>query len=297
MLGQERDAPVAVDWLDCNQFAGYNNSYSHESEHDLGLMVSDFVENGSGGADSCWNSSDTDSAFSDFADNISLYKHSMDQYERDLLSVVHSLILSINETTHQPGKPEVCNASCIRFSLVKLLKSSGYDASINATKWQGFGKITGGEHEFINVMNHHDGTCSDLYIIDIDFRSHFEIARPIKAYKTLLNSLPPIYVGSTAKLKQFLQTMVKAAKYSLKQNSMPLPPWRSLAYLEAKWELTSEREIIAYEKSNNSTYKSDHHQCTGLLRRMKSCIEYEIEAKGLFIPIKNENNWRLKTKW
>lgn len=68
----------------------------------------------------------------------------MDQYERDLLSVVHSLILSINKTTHQPGKPEVCNASCIRFSLVKLLKSSGYDAAINATKWQGFGKITGG---------------------------------------------------------------------------------------------------------------------------------------------------------
>lgn len=147
------------------------------------------------------------------------------------------------------------------------------------------------------MINHRDGIYSDRYIIDIDFRSQFEIARPVKAYKTLLNSLPPIYVGSTAKLKQFLRTMVKAAKYSLKQNSMPLPPWRSLAYLEAKWELTSEREIISYEKSNNSANKSDHHQCTGLLRRMKSCIKYEIEAKGLFIPIKNENNWRLKTKW
>jgi len=38
--------------------------FSHESEHDLALMVSDFLENGSGGADSrC--SSDSDSALSD----------------------------------------------------------------------------------------------------------------------------------------------------------------------------------------------------------------------------------------
>lgn len=72
MWGGERDAPVAVDWLGGYQFVGYNNSYSHESEHDLGVMVSDFVENGSGGADSCWYSSDSESAFSDFADNISV---------------------------------------------------------------------------------------------------------------------------------------------------------------------------------------------------------------------------------
>lgn len=38
--------------------------FSHESEHDLALMVSDFLENGSGGAES-WCSSDSDSGVSD----------------------------------------------------------------------------------------------------------------------------------------------------------------------------------------------------------------------------------------
>ena len=39
---------------------------SHESEHDLALMVSDFLENGSCGTDS-WCSSDTESTLSDLA--------------------------------------------------------------------------------------------------------------------------------------------------------------------------------------------------------------------------------------
>lgn len=39
---------------------------SHESEHDLELMVSDFMENGSGSAESRY-SSDSDSGFSDLA--------------------------------------------------------------------------------------------------------------------------------------------------------------------------------------------------------------------------------------
>lgn len=41
-------------------------SFSHESEYDLALMVTDFWENGSAGAES-WCSSDSDSALSDLA--------------------------------------------------------------------------------------------------------------------------------------------------------------------------------------------------------------------------------------
>lgn len=72
------------------------------------------------------------------------YKLSMDQYESDLLSVVNSLMLSINEIDLHLVKPGPCNASCIRFSLVKLLRLSGYDAAVCASKWQGSGKVPGG---------------------------------------------------------------------------------------------------------------------------------------------------------
>ena len=68
----------------------------------------------------------------------------MDQYESDLLSVVNSLMLSTSDTDLHLVNSGPCNASCIRFSLVKLLRLSGYDAAVCAAKWQGTGKVPGG---------------------------------------------------------------------------------------------------------------------------------------------------------
>ena len=48
------------------QIVGGGLSLSQESEHDLALMVSDFLENGSGGTES-WCSSDSDSTLSDLS--------------------------------------------------------------------------------------------------------------------------------------------------------------------------------------------------------------------------------------
>lgn len=71
-------------------------------------------------------------------------KLSVAQHESDLLSVVHSLIRSMNETNLQVMNSGPCYASCIRFYLVKLMRLSGYDAGVCASKWQGSGKVPGG---------------------------------------------------------------------------------------------------------------------------------------------------------
>ncbi|KAF5175709.1 hypothetical protein FRX31_034704, partial [Thalictrum thalictroides] len=51
---------------EAGKFVGKIGGFSHESEHDLAVMVSDFLENGSSGADS-WYSSDSESGLSDLA--------------------------------------------------------------------------------------------------------------------------------------------------------------------------------------------------------------------------------------
>lgn len=79
---------------------------------------------------------------------LQFYNHSIDQYESDLVMVVKSLFLSISET-YQVEKAEACDASCILYSLVKLLQSSGYDAALCATKWQNDGKVPGGMLSYI----------------------------------------------------------------------------------------------------------------------------------------------------
>lgn len=274
------------------------NAFSHESEHDLAVMVSDFLENGSGGADSRY-SSDSDSGFCDLAhlaDKISYHKLSLDQYGIDLLSVVNSLLLSINAQDLHYVKSGPCNASCIKYSLVKLLRLSGYDAAVCASKWQGSGKVPGGDHAYIDVVNYNDTGSLERLIIDIDFRSHFEIARAVDSYDRILNSLPVVYVGSLTKLKQFLQVMVEAAKSSLKQNSMPLPPWRSLAYLQAKWQSPYQRHFIPDEqKFNSSPVPSEQHkQCSGHLKRLQSLLQSEMEVELLLKPVNGDKNRRLK---
>lgn len=306
-LPQEGETTTARDGKDCRicaaagdllcklagggkQFMG--GGFSHESEHDLAVMVSDFLENGSGGGDSrC--SSDSESSYSDLAhltENILYHKHTVDQYESDLLSAVHSLVLSINDKDLHIVRPGPCNGSCIRFYLVKLLRSSGYDAAVCTSKWQNSGKVPGGDYEYIDVANHSDTASSERLIIDIDFRSHFEIARPSESYDAIMNSLPVIYVGTLSNLKHFLHIMVEAAKSSLRQNSMPLPPWRSFAYLQCKWYSPYQRNITPEEVTQEIS--SDHEQCIGHLRRLKSNLKSEIAAERLLKPINIDNTSR-----
>ncbi|XVE69186.1 hypothetical protein DITRI_Ditri09bG0131000 [Diplodiscus trichospermus] len=274
-----------------NSNSNSNNNlwaFSHESEHDLALMVSDFMENNSGsGRGNSWCSSDGESGLSDLihvADKITYYKHSAGQYEVDLLSVVHSLVLSISESGLHFLKSGPCNASCIRYSLVKLLRLSGYDAAVCASRWQGSGKVPGGDHEYIDVVNYNNGS-SDRLIIDIDFRSHFEIARAVDSYDRILNSLPVVYLGSLTRLGQLLQLMVEAARSSLKQNSMPFPPWRSLAYLQAKWHSPYQRLFIPNKHDISSNISSVHNQCNGHLRRLQCSLKSKLEPEQLLKPI------------
>ncbi|KAL0929183.1 hypothetical protein M5K25_001127 [Dendrobium thyrsiflorum] len=272
------------------EFVGQIGGFSHESEHDLAVMVSDFLEDGSGSVESRY-SSDSDSGFPDpkhLAENVRILKNSVEQSVSALSSSVQSLLLSINDSDLLSCIGSQCNGGCIRQSLAKLLRLSGFDASVCQSKWQGFGKVPGGDHEYIDVILSAKSGISERMVVDIDFRSHFEIARAVESYDAILTSLPVIYVGSMSKLKKFLQIMVDAAKFSLNQNSMPLPPWRSLPYLQAKWQSQYERKSCSDGLSNLVFDSTDHRQCIGHLRRLKSSLQSEIAAERLLKPITND---------
>ncbi|KAI4370602.1 hypothetical protein MLD38_018938 [Melastoma candidum] len=146
---------------------GYGcNRSSVESEHDLAVLVSEFLENGG-----------SDSVFCDLpylASKISVYGNRLDQFEIDLQSLVHSYLLSISETDLLSDKFGPCSGNCLRFCLVKLLRRSGYDATVRSSKWTGDGKVPGGDHEFVDVIKHCSLGASERLIIDMDFQSHFE---------------------------------------------------------------------------------------------------------------------------
>ncbi|KAL7610780.1 uncharacterized protein LOC111878117 [Lactuca sativa] len=107
----------------------------------------------------------------------------------------------------------------------------GYDASICKSRWEKSSSYPAGEYEYLDVIV--DG--GDRVLIDIDFRSEFEIARPTGNYKAILQSLPYIFVGEADRLQQILSIVSEAAKLSLKKKGMHIPPWRKFEYMRSKW--------------------------------------------------------------
>ncbi|CAI0559350.1 unnamed protein product [Linum tenue] len=110
------------------------------------------------------------------------------------------------------------------------LSALGYDCSICKSKWEKASSYPAGEYEYLDVIA--DG---ERLLIDVDFRSEFEIARSTSAYKAFLQSLPHIFVGKADRLGQIVSIVAEAARQSLKKKGMHFPPWRRAEYLRAKW--------------------------------------------------------------
>lgn len=72
-------------------------------------------------------------------------------------------------------------------------------------------------------------------LIDIDFRSEFEIARSTGNYRAILQLLPYIFVGKADRLSQIIRVVSEAARQNLKKKGMHFPPWRKAEYMQAKW--------------------------------------------------------------
>ncbi|KAH7282321.1 hypothetical protein KP509_35G024800 [Ceratopteris richardii] len=141
-----------------------------------------------------------------------------------------------------------------------------------------------GEYEYIDVFFTGERRMRERLILDLDFQSQFQIARPTHSYAAAIRFLPAVFVGPVEKLRQVLHIMAEAAKLSLKQNSMPVPPWRSLDYLLAKWLSPCGRLKI-----------HDQEMCFGVIHTSawygkqgkKQCVE---QLKSLKVYVVSEQN-------
>ncbi|CAL9124757.1 unnamed protein product [Musa hybrid cultivar] len=131
--------------------------------------------------------------------------------------------------------------------LMMRLRMDGYDASLCRSSWVATMECPGGDashlcsaeaegdYEFIDIVMVDGNGVSARIIIDIDFRSQFELARPTLAYTQLSSILPPIFVGKEEKLKKVVSLLCSAAQQSLRERGLHIPPWRRSSYMQAKW--------------------------------------------------------------
>ncbi|XP_022145977.1 uncharacterized protein LOC111015299 [Momordica charantia] len=143
-------------------------------------------------------------------------------HERNLLA----------DTARIVEKNKVCKRkdNLARQIVTNGLLALGYDASICKSHWEKSPSYPAGDYEYVDVIIE-----GERLLIDVDFRSEFEIARSTKSYRTILQLVPFIYVGKPGRLQRIVSVVSEAAKQSLKKKGMPVPPWRKAEYVKAKW--------------------------------------------------------------
>ncbi|WOH12775.1 hypothetical protein DCAR_0832283 [Daucus carota subsp. sativus] len=161
------------------------------------------------------------------------------------------------DTSNIVEKNKICKQKDdLRRILTDELVFHGYNASICKSRWEKSALYPAGEYEYIDVLV--DG--EERILIDIDFKSEFEIARSTSNYKTILQSLPYIYVGKADRLKQVVSIISEAAKQSLKKRGMHIPPWRKAEYMRAKW-LSPYTRTTASPESGEELAKEESVEC------------------------------------
>ncbi|XP_059290657.1 uncharacterized protein LOC132044188 isoform X2 [Lycium ferocissimum] len=134
----------------------------------------------------------------------------------------------------------------LRQWIVNRLRMDEYEASLCKTSWITSGRASG-DYEYIDVMmKESNGSETVRLIVDIDFRSQFELARPTLDYQELLNSLPSIFVGTEEKLNGIISLLCSAAKQSLKEKGLHVPPWRKASYMHSKWLSNNCKKIALF---------------------------------------------------
>ncbi|KAL7084199.1 hypothetical protein ACP275_14G210500 [Erythranthe tilingii] len=146
--------------------------------------------------------------------------------------------------------------------LMARLRSRGFDAGLCKSKWEKSGRCLAGNYEYIDLI-----AGGSRYIVQVLLDGEFTIARPSGGYASLLEILPPVFVGKPEELKQVVRLMCTAVRKSMTIAGIHLPPWRRHDYIQNKWfgsykrttnEILSRKAALSYGcggSSENQTLK------------------------------------------
>uniref|UniRef100_A0A6N2L4M1 Uncharacterized protein n=1 Tax=Salix viminalis TaxID=40686 RepID=A0A6N2L4M1_SALVM len=168
--------------------------------------------------------------------------------EERLVQMVHDFIESESSTPPMFPASSTClsinqakvfyfteKTTSLKMWLVKRLKMDGFIASICRTSWVTSLGCPAGAYEYIGITLKDENGGSTRLIVDIDFRSQFELARPTSLYKELTDTLPSFFVGSEDNLNKIISLLCSAARQSLTERGLHVPPWRTSSYMQSKW--------------------------------------------------------------
>ncbi|GAV80598.1 DUF506 domain-containing protein [Cephalotus follicularis] len=127
--------------------------------------------------------------------------------------------------------------NCLQREISIRLQNDGYNCAICKSKWKSSPEIPAGEHTYLEVVDKSSSEKGKLtrVIIELNFRSEFEMVRPSEEYNGLISHLPEVFVGKAERLRALIKILCASAKKCMKEKNMHLGPWRRQEYMQAKW--------------------------------------------------------------
>ncbi|KAG6493439.1 uncharacterized protein LOC122002075 [Zingiber officinale] len=237
--------------------AGDEREKKREDAGDLDAMLFRFSEEGSHekpprGRCICFNANFDDSSDDDFeardadappdaAEVIKGLVPCASVTERNLLADASKILeKAVSENKHVS-----------RRMVVDGLRSAGYDAAICKSQWNKNPSFPTGEYEYVDVVVADGG--GHRLLVDVDFKSEFEVARPTKSYRAVLQNLPSLFVGPPDRLQRIVALASAASRQSLKKKGLHVPPWRRSDYMQAKWLSPSYQRTTDFETQDENS--------------------------------------------
>ncbi|KAL4597039.1 hypothetical protein ACB092_12G206500 [Castanea dentata] len=255
---------------------------SSGSEHSPCLSLSELVH------DFLENDSDTESqlAYNSDSERVDSVSDSVEAVE----TIVDLCNSNVNANAY--GKLLKCHVleavetfSCLRSNrnvflrnVMAFLRGLGHNAAVCKTRWESTSGLASGTYEFLDVVQSESTMCHSRYLIDLDFATQFEIARPNEEYSKLVqHSLPRVFIGCGEELRKLVRIMCDVAKRSLRSRELSVPPWRKNRYMQNKW-------FGPYKRTTNPVHDQPARQFMLPVGGVKCRLVGFDHPHGFFVP-------------
>lgn len=122
-----------------------------------------------------------------------------------------------------------------------------------------------GTHEYVELMAVTSGRKKQVpFLIELEFRDQFEMAKACDEYRKLVSQLPEFYIGKPEYLSAIVRVLCNAAKRSMKEKKIYMGPWRKRSFMEMKWSKSFEKSKSFDESLSTSSLPSPvkgHESC------------------------------------
>ncbi|KAL2906765.1 Urease accessory protein UreF [Bienertia sinuspersici] len=235
-------------------------------EEKLLQMVHDFIES----SDSSSSSSTTNSSSllsHNFSNSPTSQKHVHFLHSTRYFTLQEILRKKTKEeeeieekvSKYMKNKMDMEKTTRLKKWVVKCLKMDGFRASLCHTSWITTPSCPCGNYEYIEILEEDDPKEGmTRIIVDIDFKSQFEVARPTQSYTELSSKIPMIFVGNEDKLNRIITILCSAAQDSLRERGLHIPPWRRVSYIQSKWNLHPNNTKINVVNPNTNTNNNNN---------------------------------------